>query len=58
MHVIGPRTLGFGGFFVAWCHTFNFPERAAFGTLTDPTATWRIAAQDQATWRAMMEHTT
>ena len=36
----------------------TFPGRAAFGTLTDPTATWHIAAQDQATWRAMMEHTT
>ena len=36
----------------------TFPRRAAFGTPTDPTATWHIAAQDQVTWRAMMEHTT
>ena len=34
--------------FQADAEMLTFPGRAAFGTLTDPTATWHIAAQDQA----------
>ena len=40
MHVVGPRTLGFGGFF--WHGAWDWGEAAAFGALP--------------TWDAAMDH--